>query len=495
MKTVYTLVITITLLFFILPVSGQTDTDPPVSPVFNLVSVQPVTGRTELHWSKTPSPDAAGYVLYNFRNNEGFAFDTIHDPDITDYVNMGAFAGDRMESYVIAAIDTAGNISPLSNELHTIFTTAQIDTCNKKIILVWNGYLPVPKTVTGYTILASEDGGPFTTAGSVAPGTTTFSTQIFKTGSQYCFIVRADLTGGAISSSNRVCLKTKMQRPPQWINADQATVNADNTISLSYTIDPLSEIRSFGLDRKKSSDNDFTRLATIQSSAGKVTFTDQTAVSGEKYIYRLGAINNCGNPVVFSPISVNMVLELSAAGGYVILKWNKYREWIGSVDHYKVFLNTGGGFNEKALLQPDDTTFSINYSDIMYEIVSGQYCFRVEAYEGTNPLGISGLSRSNQACSETEEIITVPNAFTPDNDMINDRFRPVLTFTPAEYRLIITDRKNNRLFETTSYQEEWDGTRNGSTLPVDVYLWYLKLKTPSGKSVSRTGTVTIIKNR
>ena len=61
-----------------------------------------------------------------------------------------------------------------------------------------------------------------------------------------------------------------MQRPPQWINADQATVNDDNTISLSYTIDPLSEIKSFGVYRRKDTENDFTRLAVIQSSAGKV---------------------------------------------------------------------------------------------------------------------------------------------------------------------------------------------------------------------------------
>jgi gliding motility-associated-like protein len=494
MKAFYILLIQL-FSFFALPLSGQTDIDPPFSPVFNLVSVQPATGKTELQWSKSPSPDAAGYVLYNFRYNEGFAFDTIYDPDILYYVNQGAFANDRIESYVIAAIDTAGNVSPLSNELHTLFITAQIDTCNKKINLAWNNYASAPKSVISYTILVSEDGGPYLIAGSVAPGITVFSTEVFKTGSQYCFNVRAELSGGSVSLSNRVCLLTKMQRPPQWINADQATVNDDNSISLSYTIDPQSEIKSFGLDRKKETDINFTRLAVMQSSGNKVTYTDQSVTAGQKYIYRLGAINNCGNAVVLSPVSVNMVLELAVSGGTVVVKWNKYREWAGNVDHYNVFLNNGNGFKNIAILQPGDTTFVINYSDIMYEIEAGKYCFAVEAYEGINPVGISGISRSNQACAETEENITVPNAFTPDNDMINDLFRPVLSFTPAGYRLIITDRKNNRLFETSSFQAEWDGTRNGVSLAEDVYLWFLTVKTPSGKTISRTGTVTIIKNR
>jgi gliding motility-associated-like protein len=495
MKTIERFIILLLISPLSLPSWGQTDIDPPVSPSFNLVSVQPSTGRTELHWSKSPSPDAAGYVLYNFRNNEGFAFDTIRDPDITDYIYYGAFAGDRMESYVIAAIDTAGNISPLSNELHTIFTTAQIDTCNKKINLAWNSYASVPKSVTAYTILASENGGPYTPAGTAAPGTTSYSTGTFTTGSSYCFIVRAELSGGEFSTSNLVYLNAIMQKPPQWINADQATVNDDNSISLSYTIDPLSEIKSFGLDRKKDNDIDYARLANVQSVANKVTYTDHTTEPGQKYIYRLGAINNCGNPVVFSPVSVNILLEVSVTGGSVTLSWNKYREWEGLVDHYKVFINTGEGFIEKALLQPEDTTYIVNYQDIMLEIESGQYCFRVEAYEGINPHGITGVSRSGQVCNETKEVITVPNAFTPDNDMINDRFRPVLSFSPTEYRLIITDRKNNRLFESSSHLTEWDGTRNGDLLPPDVYLWFLKVKTPSGKNISRTGTVTIMKNR
>jgi len=495
MKATYSLLAQAFLILCSLPATGQADIVPPITPIFNLVSVQPFTGRTELHWSKSPSPDVSGYVLYNFRNNEGFAFDTIWNPDVTDYVNMGAFAGDRMESYVIAAIDTAGNISPLSNELHTIFTSARIDTCNNQINLTWNNYSPGPKSLTRYTIAVSENGGPYSETGSVAAGITSYSTAAFTTGSQYCFIVRAEFTDGQYSSSNNVCLLTIMQRPPGWINADQATVNDNNSISLSYSIDPSSEIKTFGIDRKKDTEVDFTRLAVLQSAGNKVTYTDVSATQGQKYIYRLSAINNCGNAAVYSPVSVNMLLTVSSDGGNVVLNWNKYRKWEGGVDHYKVFINTGDGFTEKAILQPDDTIFILSYSEIMYVITSGTYCFRVEAYEGTNPYGIVGISKSNMACSEIKEVITVPNAFTPDNDLINDRFRPVLSFAPVEYILIITDRKNNRVFESTSYQAEWDGTRNGSSLPEDVYLWFLKVKTPSGDYLSRTGTVTIIKNR
>jgi gliding motility-associated-like protein len=492
--------------FFVISVNSfsQTTCTNPLPPMLTNVSVQPETGNTNLTWTLSPSPDVAAYIVYYYIEDQGNrqdVIDTLWNPAATSYVVPGIVPNYKSVTYAIqsfrkpSCISGVLKINDIFNVINTIFTEITIDTCNNKIVVKWNSYPSQPVKVSNYSILFSINGSTFNEAGKVGSEVNSFTLNSFSNNATYCFIVRANLEGGSFSTSNKACLSTKMQRPPQWINADQATVNDDNSISLSYTIDPQSEIKSFGLDRKKDTDNDFTRLAVIQSSGNKVIYTDKSATAGQRYIYRLGAINNCGNPVLFSPVSVNMVLELSASGGTVILKWNKYREWAGYVDHYKVFLNTGNGFTERAILQPDDTTFTINYSDIMYEIEAGKYCFVVEAYEGINPHGISGLSRSDQVCSETVENITVPNAFTPDNDMINDLFRPVLSFTPTGYRLLITDRRNNRLFETTSFQVEWDGTRNGVSLPEDAYLWYLTVKTPSGKTVSRTGTVTIIKNR
>ena len=59
------------------PLKGQTDEDPPVSPVFNFVAINQGTGNTEMRWSRSPSPDVAGYVVYLYQDPEGYAIDTI----------------------------------------------------------------------------------------------------------------------------------------------------------------------------------------------------------------------------------------------------------------------------------------------------------------------------------------------------------------------------------------------------------------------------------
>jgi len=477
--------------------NAQIDSIRNIHPVLTLVSVQPNTGFVDMQWNYIPSSYVKGFTLfhYDFLFQGAMAFKTLWDPSVLNYTDSSRFANYYSVDYQIWAIDSLGNSSTLSNRISTIFTNASLDTCNKKILVTWNKYSSQPLKISSYSILFSINGSGFTEAATVNATDNSFTLTSFTSNASYCFIVRANLEGGLFSTSNMACLNTRMQRPPQWINADQATVNTDNSISVSYTIDSQSEIKTFGLYKRKDGESEFTKLTVIQSVGGKIMYTDHDVQTGLKYYYRLGAINNCGNPVVLSGISGNMLLTTTTEEGNVTLLWNSYREWEGKVDHYKVFINTGDGFIEKAILQPGDTTLTLNYSDIMFDIVSHSYCFRVEAYEGPNPNGITGLSRSNESCNETQEIITVPNAFTPDNDLINDRFRPVLSFTPPEYRFIITDRKNNRLFETTTPMAEWDGTRNGTPLPPDVYLWFLKVKTTSGKYVTRTGTVTIIKSK
>jgi gliding motility-associated-like protein len=143
---------------------------------------------------------------------------------------------------------------------------------------------------------------------------------------------------------------------------------------------------------------------------------------------------------------------------------------------------------------PADTSVVIEYNQIMNLVTGNEICFYVEVNESSNPHGINGTARSNRVCLQVIENISVPNLFTPDGDLKNELFRPFLSFIPTSYSLVISDRRGRTLFETKDYTESWDGTFNGSRLPRDVFLWMLKVTTPSGRTISRTGTVTIFRN-
>lgn len=487
----------IIVLFSFLPGIGfaQVDciTDPPLPPVLKSVSVESETGNTRFTWTSSPSTGIAAYILYSYKNGDGMPIDTIWDPAATTYTLTSTATKYFSVSYVLAAMSLPRCTSIFSNILNSIFETASIDTCMKKILVSWNSYPSIPQKVTGYTVLLSVNGSNYSETGKVSAEENAFTLSDFNIGAQYCFVVRANLEGGDFSTSNKTCLSTKMQRPPGWINADQATINQQGKVSLTFTIDPLSEIKQFSLAWRIGTTGPFKEISKPVSVNGSVYYTDNQAETSSINYYRLSAINSCNLSVIESNLASNMVLSSEMSGNNIILSWNPYKNWLGKISSYILFINTGTGFEEKAVIPPADTVFIQAYQQIMYDVSGNEVCFYISASETSNPYGISGESVSSETCNSPTEIITVPNVFTPNNDLDNDLFRPVLSFTPHEYQLIISDRKGNVIFETRDYLSEWDGSRNGSLQPQGVYLWFLKLTTASGKIISRTGTVTIIR--
>ena len=492
MKIFFTDIIILILSFTPKVAFTQPDITPPLSPVLQSISVLPESGFTELTWLLSPSNDVAGYVVYSFENNEGYAIDTIWDPTATSYTNTNSSSVYFSESYVIAALDRSDNISPLSNSINTIFSEAIIDTCNSSITISWNKYPDIPYSVTGYTLLASFNGNTMQVIASVDRQVTTYTYTGFETDRQYCFVVRANTGSTSNSLSNKTCIETKMQKSPDWINADFAAVEEDGSISLSFSYDPLSETDHFILERREGLNGTFSIISDLRTNSNPVVYRDEIDKISQVYYYRLSAINNCNSAVLTSNITGNIlpVLKLSDTG--ILLSWNPYMEWNGDVRNYDIFSDVNGIFGELAEIPSSDSTFLLKYSDIMYNINSGNVCFYVVAYETGNPFGANGISTSSVVCTEILDLITVPNAFTPNNDLVNDLFKPVLSFTPVNYRLIIRDRQGYLIFETNDHNSPWDGKKNGSFLPPEVYLWFVNVTSPSGKTYSKTGTVTIL---
>jgi len=480
---------------------GQIDSIRPEPPVLNLATVNQLTGNVELYWQSGPSPDVSGYVIYLYTNNEGYALDTITNPLITSFIRSGSGTSFYSEAFVVAAVDTAGNISPLSNELNTIYTEARFDTCNRQIDIIWNTYPSLPVKVLNYSVFFSAGGNQFAELSQVEADKLNFLFTDFDLNVQYCFIVRANLENGLFSGSNTACLLTRMQKPPQWINARYATTGPGNTISLSFEIDPQSEITSYVLERMTGATDIFREIRQFSTTADSISFTDTEADPLRVNYYRLAALNNCGTPVIYSNIASNIVLSLNRQENKdeIELRWNPYTEWTGGVSSYKLFVNPGGNtgvnYEEKATISSDDTIFISRYSDFMNEVTGTEICFMIKAYEASNPYSEPGVSSSSVVCIPATENVTVPNTFTPDGNLINDYFRPVMSFTPSGYHLLITDLRRKVLFETRDHEDEWDGMFNGIRVPEGVYLWFLKVGTPAGKTISLTGTVTVIDNR
>ena len=283
--------------------NSQINCNVPLPPILISVSVQPETEKTEFKWIPSESTDIAAYIIYLYRGGDGQAIDTVWDPAATSHVISNTAPRYSSVSYVVAAHRLSvipglpGCTSPLSNALSTIFCEANLDTCNKKINVLWNSYPSFPVTVINYSVMHSVNGGDFSEIALTGPDITSVIIDDFLTDADYCFYIRANLEGSSVSTSNKACILTRMQKPPEWINADYATVNPENGIMLSFTIDPLSEIKHFLLERKSGLSQSFSPLVHLESTDGTVLYTDSQAETNIINNYRLSAINSCNNPV------------------------------------------------------------------------------------------------------------------------------------------------------------------------------------------------------
>ncbi|MES2703248.1 MAG: gliding motility-associated C-terminal domain-containing protein, partial [Bacteroidota bacterium] len=102
---------------------------------------------------------------------------------------------------------------------------------------------------------------------------------------------------------------------------------------------------------------------------------------------------------------------------------------------------------------------------------------------------------SNQmGCSDTiTKVITVeqdfniyvPNAFTPNEDGLNELFRPVLRGAKS-FHLSVYNRWGQKLYETSDFNSGWDGKYKGQPCKQEVYIWKLNVKAINNDS-SKTG--------
>ena len=106
-----------------------------------------------------------------------------------------------------------------------------------------------------------------------------------------------------------------------------------------------------------------------------------------------------------------------------------------------------------------------------------------------NPSGIDAdLDGIDDACDNLiDATVNIPNGFTPDGDAINDQFVIGGIDSYTSKVLTIYNRYGNLVYESTNYQNDWDGTSNGSELPDGTYFYLLELN----ETVKKSGYVYI----
>ncbi|MBS1510537.1 MAG: gliding motility-associated C-terminal domain-containing protein [Bacteroidetes bacterium] len=117
-----------------------------------------------------------------------------------------------------------------------------------------------------------------------------------------------------------------------------------------------------------------------------------------------------------------------------------------------------------------------------------------------NEVGTYYLTITQNGClaSDTMSVIAgdcdifIPNAFTPNNDGVNDYFRVLGSAIMQHYTLKIYNRYGNVMFSSTNPSDKWDGRYKGKLMPAGAYSWSIVYINGKGYTKWLNGSVLIV---
>ncbi|TVP46847.1 MAG: PKD domain-containing protein [Mongoliibacter sp.] len=121
---------------------------------------------------------------------------------------------------------------------------------------------------------------------------------------------------------------------------------------------------------------------------------------------------------------------------------------------------------------------------------SGDYNVTLRAYD---IYGCSSVETKAIKVLEYEEWVTIPSAFTPNGDGLNDSFEPLLKGV-NDFKMNIFNNWGEQVYATSGLEfEGWDGTFKGKLLPRGSYIYQISYTTVQGKKIQETGSITLIR--
>ncbi|RZL19946.1 MAG: gliding motility-associated C-terminal domain-containing protein [Pedobacter sp.] len=98
---------------------------------------------------------------------------------------------------------------------------------------------------------------------------------------------------------------------------------------------------------------------------------------------------------------------------------------------------------------------------------------------------------SDEVAINVRKELSIPNAFSPNGDGINDVLVIAGLDSYKQSALTIFNRNGQQIFKSVAYLKPWDGTHNGKSIPTGTYYYIIELNNYTHKRLS--GSIYLIK--
>lgn len=305
---------------------------------------------------------------------------------------------------------------------------------------------------------------------------------------EYCYRIKTETKGqmyyynfSGVSISKQVCLNRDEFHPPAITDA-LVTVNDTNASEINYA-----DNSSWTIPRQKYIlyHNDGTEFKEIKTTPTLTPFVDASVDNSQKSnCYKIAFLDQCGSTSELSDAFCTTFLSEAnknellwtiqtpfADTGISTFELQKYDENINAV-------------STVVSLPSTQTKYTPDLSGFEEE---AKFRIKVTAPDGSE-------SYSNVYVIPLTVKILLPDAFTPNNDAINDKLEIRGTFRRiTDFEFQIYNRWGNLVFSSNDPLKSWDGSFQGNRAPADTYTYKIYAKLVDGTEVNKSGKFLLIR--
>ena len=320
-------------------------------------------------------------------------------------------------------------------------------------------------------------------------------TDSWKCDQNYCYYVEAVHDNKIYRSrSNETCGKPLYGKPDGSAAVTLVTVLNDSFPTVFWKSDyAYNPGASYVLEKSGSGlPGTFQQVKQVK---GMSTTDNNADAHAAAYYYRVLFRDHCGLTGDADVPSNSIHLKSVPGSKMVKINWNPYGYWYSGVKEYKLQLKQRNGrfADWLTLSSAQNGKDSINLESFGLDSI----CFRVVAIKDTITMD---SSISNSVCFVPASYIWVPSGFSPNQNGLNDVFKPILGYVfgnhpnPAlRYEFRIFNRWGQMIFKTNNPTAGWDGNFMDRECPIGLYVYEVRAIGYDGVPHQKKGTVYLLR--
>ncbi len=277
-----------------------------------------------------------------------------------------------------------------------------------------------------------------------------------------------------VQETSRYGCKGKIQEKPILLDSLAINLNYvttlpddDSRIKVNWNASGDPE-RAYGFQLHKQTSLQ-EQVNTYALSRKDSSFVDDHVLTNQhSYEYRISGTNACGRPIT-SNSHASILLNGTKNQSGIRLDWQHYKGWEqNGIQTYKIAraVNDENQNQVYKRLRADQTNEQLEVGLDGYH-----QCYRIIAEQRAG----NAQSWSNKNCFDFEAKVHIPNAFSPNEDMINDQYM-IEGYNLKEFRIRIYNRWGEEVFSSQSLDEVWDGTYKGQEASPGKYIVLIKYR-------------------